>query len=408
MSPFRIVTCLLPLIVSIFLWSEVLALNVAPALARSTLVAELQRCSTPLDVLNRIGRHVTPTIDPDGSLCSLILVRCSKQLIRLENAGEVNTELIELERADKLLVAVTNCLTTANLSNINSLVEGTKACSILARLLCSSERWSTWKALVCFWERNASELVQHMQDHHLSSIKWAFDSFRVVSNEASVELPISLQDAYDDLHLPFCILPGCLTDDAALSDLSVAAIVSEVDFRLDDIRTTSSAEVVKERRQTAWQGDDGVGPFCYSGKSMPRSDWSSTVKLIRERLAQATGQYYDGCLLNLYPDGRSGMRYHIDPDQGSLWDYDTAVVSIGATRRFAFRRITRNSYERSKGQTKQQPQPHNYVIMHGDVTYMFGDCQKSFQHAVKNADNKNEATPRVSLVFKRTWTDKTR
>jgi hypothetical protein len=37
------------------------------------------------------------------------------------------------------------------------------------------------------------------------------------------------------------------------------------------------------------------------------------------------------------------MRYHSDPDQGTLWDCDTAVVSIGVTRRFAFRLSNRNA-----------------------------------------------------------------
>jgi alkylated DNA repair dioxygenase AlkB len=229
-------------------------------------------------------------------------------------------------------------------------------------------------------------------------MKWSFDCFRLTSGDLSYTLPKVLQDAYDELRLPFCILPGCLVKDAIIPHLSVATLTSEVDFRVDEIRTTASVKVVQERRQTAWQGDKGVGPFCYSGKRMPRSDWSPTVELIRDRLQQATGQYYDGCLLNLYPDGRSGMRYHIDPDQGTLWDYDTAVVSVGASRRFAFRPIP--SHEGSRG---QQEQPHNFVVTHGDVTYMFGDCQERFQHTVKNADNKTEVTPRVSLVFKRSW-----
>ena len=96
------------------------------------------------------------------------------------------------------------------------------------------------------------------------------------------------------------------------------------------------------------------------------------------------------------------MRYHIDPDQGTLWDYDTAVVSIGATRRFAFRPVVASG-KGSSIKERQPPQPHNNVVMHGNVTYMFGDCRECFQHAVQNADNKNETTRRVSLVFKQTW-----
>jgi alkylated DNA repair dioxygenase AlkB len=160
---------------------------------------------------------------------------------------------------------------------------------------------------------------------------------------------------------------------------------------VDDIRTNSN-QLIKECRKTAWEGDEGVAPFAYAGKAMPRKPWSPVVRAVRDRLVDETLQYYDGCLLNLYPDGGSGMRYHIDPDQGTLWDYDTAVVSVGATRRFAFREIDSHT-----------SQPYNFVLMHGDVTSMFGDCQERYQHTVKKADNKRENAARASFVYKRKW-----
>ena len=85
------------------------------------------------------------------------------------------------------------------------------------------------------------------------------------------------------------------------------------------------------------------------------------------------------------------MRYHADPDQGTLWDYDTTVVSVGATRRFAFR-------------DNQLGTVHSFWVMDGDVTHMFGNCQATFQHTVKKAESKTEAASRASLVFKKSWT----
>jgi alkylated DNA repair dioxygenase AlkB len=46
-----------------------------------------------------------------------------------------------------------------------------------------------------------------------------------------------------------------------------------------------------------------------------------------------------------------------------------------------------------------------FVLFHGDVTEMFGDCQLRFQHTVKTAEGKNEMAPRASLVFKKTLTE---
>jgi alkylated DNA repair dioxygenase AlkB len=88
------------------------------------------------------------------------------------------------------------------------------------------------------------------------------------------------------------------------------------------------------------------------------------------------------------------MRYHSDPDQGVLWDFQTAVVSLGASRRFSFREI---SFEGKK----LERTPHTFVLMHGDVVEMFDDCQTRFQHTVRQAEEKNEEAARGSLVFKR-------
>lgn len=46
--------------------------------------------------------------------------------------------------------------------------------------------------------------------------------------------------------------------------------------------------------------------------------------------------HFDSVLINLYGDGRCGMRYHADPLYG-CWTPNAAVVSIGQTRKFIFR-----------------------------------------------------------------------
>jgi alkylated DNA repair dioxygenase AlkB len=231
-----------------------------------------------------------------------------------------------------------------------------------------------------------------LEAHHLSGLKWAFDGLHLAKPSGIFYFPKQLQDSYDSLNLPFRIIPGCMKD---VQDLSLSTLTSQVQFKVDAIRTTSN-RVVPERRQTAWEGDEGVPPFAYSGKAMPRSLWSPLVEATRDELVDRIGQYYDGCLLNLYPDGGSGMRYHNDPDQGTLWDYDTTVVSVGATRRFSFRVLPGSD-------SSAQAQPHTFVVMEGDVTHMFNDCQDRFQHTVKKADDKREVAARASLVFKRTW-----
>ena len=83
-------------------------------------------------------------------------------------------------------------------------------------------------------------------------------------------------------------------------------------------------------------------------------------------------------------------------DQGQLWGFDTCVVSVGATRRFAFREIPNGA----KNKDNKSSLPHNFVVMNGEVTHMFGRCQFEYQHAVKTAEEKGECASRSSLVFK--------
>lgn len=317
---------------------------------------------------------------------------------------------------------VVDCLAQADWSSsgpaaLESAVDGVKAVAVMARLLASTSPNSwllessngiglLWEPLMKKLEQESDRLAPNLQPHHLSGLVWSVDCFQLVrdqlgdKNIQETRLPPIIQTAYSDLDLPFRIRPGALlgeqisTESAGASIISVADIVDQVDFVADTIQTESK-QLIPERRQTAWQGDEHVAPFAYSGKSMPRSPWSPVVEYIRNKVYDTTGHYYDGCLLNLYPDGGSAMRYHIDPDQGTLWGYETAVVSLGATRRFAFRPIDKS--ERDAGS-----KPHVFVLMTNDVTEMVRDCQSRFQHTVKTAEDKDERAPRVSLVFKKT------
>ena len=47
---------------------------------------------------------------------------------------------------------------------------------------------------------------------------------------------------------------------------------------------------------------------------------------------------------------------------------------------------------------------HLYTVFDGDVVHMFGDCQRAYQHTVRQAERATEGAeasgPRASLVFK--------
>lgn len=395
----------------------------------SNLWKELQTHSLDV-VLDRVGRWITPHVDPTGDLARLILVRLSKQLICNDNLlrhvdakqkDEQGQQLLLFPTSEikssvgfnndefayyQVLDSVVNSLLEifsqkSDKLNTEILVEGTKAFAIIARLLpeLDSSRMQN------FWMTQANRIVPSLKDHEVSGIYWALETIAYANhkrkslsnNRMDWSMPDAMTLAWDELNLPFHIELGLLSD---IPLLSVPNLRQEVDFQMDQICTASN-QVVQERRETCWQGDLGVAPFLYGGKSMPTKSWSPTVLGIRNQLSgavQGLGKYYDCCLINHYIDGGSGMRYHADPDQGILWDYDTAVVSVGAARRFAFRpkRSAPNSPDHDKNH-------HSFVVFHGDVTHMFDQCQQDYQHCVKKSELKLDDAARISLVFKQSW-----
>jgi hypothetical protein len=55
-------------------------------------------------------------------------------------------------------------------------------------------------------------------------------------------------------------------------------------------------------------------PFCTLENvciAIPGPPWSNKYKI--HSLNEQTGQYYNGRVLNLFPDGGAGMCYHMDP-----------------------------------------------------------------------------------------------
>ncbi|KAL7489358.1 hypothetical protein ACHAW6_014950 [Cyclotella cf. meneghiniana] len=123
--------------------------------------------------------------------------------------------------------------------------------------------------------------------------------------------------------------------------------------------------------------------------------------------------FFDCALCNHYPDGNSACKFHTDPEHGSHWHRTTAVVSCGASRRFAFRPIPgisiwsewESTGSAGTKQTKDETAcvPAMIQLFPGDVVLMTGTCNDFFHHAVYASpfDDGGSQESRVSLVFKR-------
>ena len=343
--------------------------------------------------LYQVDQHGLLDLDTKSEECTEGFTRIGQVLAHSIRNFECESDTVE-QRAQKHEISI----------------EGVKAAAVIARILSSHsvmtpEYQHVFKAIIFSVQKVSSSsmnthYIDSMKPHHLSGLIWALECVdlslaptkRGEIKDSGNAIPSSLDKAYQELKLPFKVRPGFMKQSnksgkSTDPNLTLQDVLAQVNFITDTIETTTNT-IVQERRKTAWQGEDHVPSFAYSGKAMRTTPFSPIVRMVQQRLSQFTGVEYDCCLLNLYPNGDSGMRYHIDPDQGVLWGYDTCVVSVGASRRFAFRTID--------GDDK----PHMFVVMDGDITEMRGDCQFKYQHAVKPAENKNEKAARSSLVFK--------
>ena len=127
-------------------------------------------------------------------------------------------------------------------------------------------------------------------------------------------------------------------------ELTVEALAAEVPFRAEKL-VTRDGKRVDERRETCWMAEEGIGGLAYSGKVMSPAPFTPTIRALRDAIEASTGERFDCALLNLYPGGDVACKYHRDPDLGVLWARDSIIVSVGETRRFAFRELGKNEDE---------------------------------------------------------------
>jgi alkylated DNA repair dioxygenase AlkB len=181
--------------------------------------------------------------------------------------------------------------------------------------------------------------------------------------------------------------------------LTAAALRSSIPFEQSTL-LTADGHRVRERRHTAWLAEDGIGALAYSGKLMKpaRLDENTAILKLRNALHADTGERFDCALCNFYASGgQAACAWHRDPEHGdgglldaAKWARPTYVVSVGETRRFAFRRHAQASEERF-----------SVSLFAGDVIAMYGRCNDDFEHSVLPGQGAANDGARVSIVFKR-------
>jgi len=138
-------------------------------------------------------------------------------------------------------------------------------------------------------------------------------------------------------------------------------------------------------RLSCWIGD-AAAVYAYSGTRFAPRPWPAALAQVRERLADALGEPFNSVLANLYRDGRDAMGWHSD-DEPELGPAPViASLSLGATRRFAFK---------SRGAPAHRL---TLELNHGSLLVMRGATQRRYAHALPRTAK--PIGPRINLTFR--------
>ncbi|WP_017174443.1 alpha-ketoglutarate-dependent dioxygenase AlkB family protein [Xanthomonas phaseoli] len=171
--------------------------------------------------------------------------------------------------------------------------------------------------------------------------------------------------------------------DAAQADALLQTLLAQVRWEVHRIRMFG--RVVDSPRLSSWIGDADAS-YRYSGTRFAPQPWLDALQPARARLQAETGHPFNSVLVNRYRSGSDAMGWHSDDEPELGGQPLIASVSLGATRRFAFK-------HRDDAALKQ-----TLELGHGDLLVMSGDTQRYYKHALPRTAR--PVGERINLTFR--------
>jgi alkylated DNA repair dioxygenase AlkB len=183
------------------------------------------------------------------------------------------------------------------------------------------------------------------------------------------------------------LIPHWLAADEANSLL--ARLLVEVPWETHRLRLFGRE--LEAPRLSCWIGDAGAA-YAYSGTRFAPRPWPPALAALRAKVERACGGRFDSVLANLYRDGNDSMGWHSD-DEPELGERPLiASLSLGAERRFRFRR------RRARGEPVQAGDTLELLLPHGSLLRMAGDTQRWYRHDLPKM--RAVTAPRINLTFR--------
>jgi alkylated DNA repair dioxygenase AlkB len=177
--------------------------------------------------------------------------------------------------------------------------------------------------------------------------------------------------------------------DSVRADALFAELHADIAWEVHRIRLFG--RLVDSPRLSCWIGDPGAS-YVYSRTRFDPHPWPPSLAALRERVQLACGARFNSVLANLYRDGNDSMGWHSDNEPELGPQPLIASLSLGAERRFRFRR---------KLPVGVRPTANDGVALqlpHGSLLRMAGDTQRHYRHDLPKAPALS--LPRINLTFR--------
>jgi len=162
-----------------------------------------------------------------------------------------------------------------------------------------------------------------------------------------------------------------------------AQLRDEVEWKQETIKMFGNE--INIPRLTAWYGDPERS-YTYSGIALKPLAWTPLLSELREEIERIAECEFNSVLLNLYRNGNDGVSWHADDEPDLGREPVIGSVSLGASRRFDFRK---KSDHKSK---------YSVVLNSGDVVVMRGITQNLWEHQIPKQPKIHER--RINLTFR--------
>jgi alkylated DNA repair dioxygenase AlkB len=174
-----------------------------------------------------------------------------------------------------------------------------------------------------------------------------------------------------------------------LSDDDIKQIQNELfnNIKWENERVILFGKEIITKRKVAFYSDPSI-IYRYSSKTKIGLTWEEPLIKIKNIIESITKEIYNACLLNLYHDGEESMGWHCDNEKEIVANSSIASLSIGASRKFAFKhKITKETI--------------SIQLENGSLLEMKGTIQKNWLHALPKS--KKIKAPRINLTFRQMY-----